>query len=61
VESGPDAHVLAGLLLDAVSMQDSYADWMARPAGAERPMPVIGHTPGMRIVSGRRVSEVDVG
>jgi RNA polymerase sigma factor (sigma-70 family) len=36
MECGPDAHVLADLLLGRASMQDSYADWMRRTAVAGR-------------------------
>jgi hypothetical protein len=32
-------------------MQDSYADWMSE----------VGHTAGMNVLSGRRITEIDVG
>jgi hypothetical protein len=61
MECGPDAHGLADLLLGRASMQDSYADWMAgRRSWAARPAP-FGHTPAMRTITGRHVSETDVG
>jgi hypothetical protein len=39
-------------------MQDSYAGWMEPASGSGA---AVGHTPGMQILNGRRVLEVDVG
>ncbi len=61
MECGPDAHGLADLLLGRASMQDLYADWMVGTAAGVAPPATFGHTPPMRTVTGRHVSETDVG
>jgi hypothetical protein len=61
MECCPDAHVLADLLLGRASMQVSYADWMAEGDCDVDRSPTFGHTPSMRTITGRHVSETDVG
>jgi hypothetical protein len=61
MECGPDAHGLADRLLGRASMQDSYADWMTLGCPRLAPPPAFGHTPPMRTITGRHVSETDVG
>jgi len=56
MEGGPHAHRLA-VLLDRVR-SGQYAGWRSPPGSGHAR---VDHTPVMHAVTGRRVTEVDVG